>query len=66
MTYMESDLMWYERESERFAEGLPHCSVCGNPIYDDYTYVLNDEYYCETCWEEFERECRVSTDLLVS
>lgn len=65
MGYMEDTLKWWEDRDEKFAKELPHCSVCGEPIYDDYTYILDEEYYCEECWEEFSGDCRVSTDSLM-
>lgn len=39
----------HERENERQLERLPVCEVCGNPIQDEYLFLINDEFVCEEC-----------------
>ena len=39
----------HEREKERQLERLPVCEVCGNPIQDEYLYLINDEFVCTEC-----------------
>ena len=29
------------------------CSECGEPIVEDYCYLINDEYICEDCLERY-------------
>lgn len=45
----------YERYSSRQEEELarrPICSICDEPIQDDYCYEVNGEYICPACMEE--------------
>ena len=65
MGYMESDLMWYEHQCEVKEKELPVCSICGEVIWGDYAYILDEEIYCEDCWDEFSRDCRVFTESLM-
>lgn len=39
----------YAADQERELQKLPKCSVCGEPIQDDYCYVVNDEPVCDAC-----------------
>lgn len=31
---------------------IPVCSICEEPIQDDYLYVIDDEIICEECLRE--------------
>lgn len=50
-----------ERRNSNYEETCPHCSNCGEPIYDDYAWEINGEVYCEDCMNDF----RVSTEELM-
>ena len=36
-------------EQDAALDRCPVCSRCGDPIQDDYRYVIDDEDYCEDC-----------------
>lgn len=46
-----------EKRWERWVEGLPTCAICGDPITDDFCYLVDGDYICEECMEE----CHVGT-----
>ena len=50
------DFELYDAEQEEKAEKLPRCSCCGEPIFDDYFYRIDDEIYCEDCLNNEFRE----------
>ena len=33
----------------RYESKLPTCAHCGEPIFDEYLYVIDGEPYCEEC-----------------
>lgn len=37
-------------QQKRFAK-LPVCCMCGEPIQDEYYYLINDEILCQECLE---------------
>nr|DAG37521.1 MAG TPA: Four and a half LIM, LIM domain, PROTEIN BINDING [Caudoviricetes sp.] len=39
----------HEAEQDAKLEKCPVCSCCGDPIQDEYRYVIGDESYCEDC-----------------
>lgn len=45
---------WKSHDTEREREFalLPKCSMCGEPIQDDYCFVIDDEAICESCMNE--------------
>ena len=52
MFYSDNPIADYERYSanqEKELQELPICSVCDEPIQDEYCYVINDEVLCESC-----------------
>lgn len=49
----------YDRDQARGRAKLPVCSVCREPIQDDFLYVIDDEIICEECLRE---NFRKSTD----
>lgn len=53
-----NDFYAHERELERRSERLPHCVVCGDPIFSDKAVFYNDEWYCEDCEDEFYHSVR--------
>lgn len=38
---------------------LPVCTCCGNPIYEDHYYLIDEETLCEDCLNDLFRK---STD----
>lgn len=56
----------YERDVERTASRLPTCFYCGEPIWGDFVFALDDrKCVCEDCaegYEEFENAEKVSAD----
>lgn len=49
--------LWAEYDSmkEDEYEKLPICDCCGERIQDEYCYVINGDYICESCMEENRR-----------
>ena len=43
----------HEAEQEKALEELPKCSCCGDPIQQDYALVINDEWFCTSCQNEY-------------
>lgn len=39
----------HEEEQEKKLQQLPRCSVCKEPIQDDYYFEIDDEILCEEC-----------------
>lgn len=39
----------YEAEQEMRLSRSPKCAECGEPIQDEYLYVIDDELFCESC-----------------
>ena len=48
----------YQDEQDRWLEKLPVCSVCGEPIQDDFLFDVDDELYCEECMIDTFRKSR--------
>lgn len=42
---------WKQHDAEQEAQldKFPKCSICDEPIQDDYYYEINDECICEEC-----------------
>ena len=47
----ERDLDRWLADQDRELEKLPICANCGNPIQDDYFYLINDKPICSNCLE---------------
>lgn len=47
------DLDRYEMAQEKERQKLPRCSICDEPIEEEDFYLINDEYICECCIENF-------------
>ncbi len=60
----EQSLRDRERAEEKFEASRPVCDCCGEPIVGEYTFVIDGEYYCEDCAEEWLRKVRVDTEVL--
>lgn len=45
----------YEARRERELAKLPKCKYCGNPIQDEYAYVINGKCLCEECLVDHHR-----------
>lgn len=45
---------------ECYCERYTHCQECGDEILQDEAFIYNDEYYCESCYDDIvnERENR--------
>ena len=41
-----------EDKCERYLSRLPICSMCDQPIQDDYYYVIEGENICPECLDE--------------
>ena len=43
--------MWAHRDAERESAlaKLPKCGYCGNPITEDYFFIINRTFVCESC-----------------
>lgn len=39
---LEKEAQW-----ERWIEGLPTCAICGDPITEDFCYLVDGDYICE-------------------
>lgn len=47
------DLAQREIDQEAWLNGLPRCSICGQPIQDEYYYEMGDELICESCMDDY-------------
>ena len=45
----------HDREQEESLKQLPICSCCGERIMDEYCYVIEDDYICDSCMAENRR-----------
>lgn len=55
MSYIPDALDMFERhdaELEEAIEMLPKCTECGEPIQDEYCFVINDMPIHESCMNE--------------
>ena len=43
--------MWARRDAERedALAKLPKCGYCGDPITEDYFFIINRTFVCEAC-----------------
>ena len=58
MSYIQDNYdLWaaHDAEQERKLNSLPTCSICEEPIQDDYCYVIDDEIFCAHCLNEYFR-----------
>lgn len=46
-----ADFNRHDAEMNKRLENLPVCADCGEPIQDDYFYLINDEAICPACLE---------------
>lgn len=51
------DFRRYDAEMQARLDKLPKCSECGEPIQDEYAYLINDEFVCEECLNGYYRVC---------
>lgn len=42
----------HSRQKEEELQKRPVCDCCGHHIQEEYCYVINDDYICESCMEE--------------
>lgn len=45
-----------ERQRDKWEASLPVCDMCGEPIGDDWLYVIDGYTYCENCVESCRKE----------
>ena len=46
-----ADAEHYQAALDKEEEALPRCSICDEPVKDDYFYLINDEVVCPECLE---------------
>ena len=51
--WVTHDLNRYEREQEYYYENCPNCDICGEPIFGEYLWEVEDTIYCEDCFDKF-------------
>lgn len=44
-----ADFYRHDAAQEKWLARLPKCVECGEPIQDEYFYLINDEPVCEEC-----------------
>ena len=44
-----ADFDRWDAEQQRKMDKLPVCADCGEPVQDDYYYLINDEVICPNC-----------------
>ena len=54
-----SDFYLTDAEQERKLEALPRCADCGEPIQDEYCYLIKNTVICTECLES---NYRMATD----
>ena len=43
----------HEEQQERELAKRQRCSECDEPITDDYCYLINGEYICQDCMNDY-------------
>ena len=43
------DFLRHDAEEQAWLDKLPKCADCGEPVQDDYFYLINDEVICPEC-----------------
>ena len=52
-----ADFAAHDLQQQKELERLPKCCICGEPITDEYAYMIMNEWYHKDCFEsEYERE----------
>ena len=46
----------WDAERERTLAKLPKCGYCGNPITEDYFYLVGRTFVCESCLKKEHRQ----------
>ena len=46
----------HDAEQERQLQKLPVCTYCGEPVLDDFLYLINDEIICIGCLNDHFRK----------
>lgn len=46
----------HDAEQQRQLQKLPVCTYCGEPVQDDYLYLINDEIMCMDCLNDHFRK----------
>lgn len=49
------DFERYDAEQQRKLDRLPKCAYCGEPIQDEYVFVINGKCLCEECLVDHHR-----------
>lgn len=51
-----ADFARWDAKQQDELEKLPWCSICGEPIQDDYLFAIYGDLYCEECMKEIFRQ----------
>ena len=51
-----ADAERYYAEKEAELNRLPVCDCCGDPIQDEYLYLIDNHKYCKACLDEHFRK----------
>lgn len=52
-----ADFATHDFDQQKALERLPLCCICGEPITDEYAYMLMNDWYHKDCFEqEYEKE----------
>lgn len=52
-----ADFAAHDFQQQKEMERLPQCGICGEPITDEYAYMVNDGWFHKDCFEsEHERQ----------
>lgn len=46
-----ADFARHDDEEQEFVKKLPVCADCGEPVMDDYYFLINDEVICPKCMD---------------
>ena len=46
----------HEAERERRLEELPKCDICGEPIQEEYYYLIKGDKICPDCLDNYRKD----------
>ncbi len=55
MSYTDNpttDFETFDCEQEERKKQLPHCEICGEPIFDDLAFCIDGDWYHTGCYED--------------
>ena len=50
-----ADAERYLAKEEANLENLPECECCGEPITDEFAFLVDDRWYCECCIDDMKK-----------